>query len=147
MRGPTLPAAEKAATMTACQVFIDTVLKPSFLLAITPTRFNYPVDIRGKWHGSKYRFLQRYRSGFADNLGKEFDAPFARIDWIGRDCFDVQWYRHTGQFPRPSRPVSQSRPSRNRNRRIPSSCLINALHRTDTPGHMVLRKNADGHLS
>jgi len=32
------------------------------------------VDILGKWHGTKYRFIQRYRSGFPENLGQEFDA-------------------------------------------------------------------------
>lgn len=93
-----LSASEKAAITTQCQAFIDTVLKPRFLPVITPTPFNYPVDIRGKWHGSKYRFLQRYRSGFAETLGEEFDAPFVRLDWVGRDRFDVQWHRHTGQW-------------------------------------------------
>lgn len=98
MRAPTLSATEKAAITAACQEFIDTVLKPRFLPVIIPTQFNYPVDIQGKWHGSKYRFLQRYCSGFADNLGEEFDAPFTRLDWIGRDRFDVQWHRHTGAW-------------------------------------------------
>ena len=36
----------------------------------------------------RYRFIQRYRSGFPDNLGEEFDAPFARLDWIGHGRFD-----------------------------------------------------------
>ena len=49
-------------------------------------------------HGNKYRFLQRYRSGFDDNRGEEFDAPFVRLDWIRQDCFDLQWHRHTGQW-------------------------------------------------
>src|SRR5690606_18930229 len=35
-----------------------------------------------KWHGTRYRLLQRYRSGFEDNRGEEFDAPFVRLDWI-----------------------------------------------------------------
>lgn len=100
MRSSTLSAAEKAAITGACQEFIDTVLKPRFLPTVTPTPFNYPVDIQAKWHGSKYRFLQRYRSGFDDNRGEEFDAPFARLDWIRTDRFDVQWHRHTGQWHR-----------------------------------------------
>ena len=100
MRAPTLSATEKVTITTTCQAFIDTVLKPRFLLVITPTQFNYPVDIQGKWHGSKYRFLQRYRSGFTENLGEEFDAPFTRIDRVGRDRFDIQWHRHTGQWLR-----------------------------------------------
>jgi hypothetical protein len=98
MKALALSTAEKASIMVTCQAFIDTVLKPHFLPVITPTQFNYPVDIQGKWHGSKYRFLQRYRSGFDDNLGEEFDAPFVRLDWIGRNRFDVQWHRHTGQW-------------------------------------------------
>jgi hypothetical protein len=89
---------EKALITTACQKFIDQVLKPRFLPVIRPTEFNYPVDIRGKWFGSRYRFVQRYRSGFPENLGEEFDAPFARLDWVSRDRFDIQWHRHTGTW-------------------------------------------------
>jgi hypothetical protein len=98
MRSSTLSAHEKAAITGACQEFINIVLKPRFLPTVMPTPFNYPVDIQGKWHGSKYRFLQRYRSGFDDNRGEEFDSPFVRLDWIRTDRFDVQWHRHTGQW-------------------------------------------------
>lgn len=70
------------------------------------TEFNYPIDILGKWHGNRYRFLQRYRSGFPDTLGEEFDSPFARLDWIDRDRFDIQWFRHTGTWHRLYRDVS-----------------------------------------
>ena len=93
-----LSPSEKAAIGAACQSFIDTVLKPRFLPTITPTQFNYPIDIGWKWHGAKYRFVQRYRSGFDDNQGEEFDAPFVRLDWLGPNRFDVQWHRHTGQW-------------------------------------------------
>jgi hypothetical protein len=71
---------EKTLITATCQRFIDEVLKPRFLPAIRPTEFNYPVDILGKWHGARYRFVQRYRSGFPENLGEEFDAPFTRLD-------------------------------------------------------------------
>jgi transposase len=47
---------------------------------------------------NRYRFLQRYRSGFPDNLGEEFDAPFVRLDWLSRDRFNIQWHRHTGAW-------------------------------------------------
>jgi hypothetical protein len=71
------------------------VLKPRFLRAIRVTQFNYPADILGQWHGSRYRFVQRYRSGYPENLGEEFDSPFARLDWVNRERFDIQWHRHT----------------------------------------------------
>jgi hypothetical protein len=77
-----LSQTEKAPVTAACQRLIDEVLKPRFLPVIRPTEFNYPVDICGKWHGTRYRFIQRFRSAFPENLGEEFDAPFARLDWI-----------------------------------------------------------------
>jgi len=93
-----LSDAEKATITAACERLIDDPLKPRFLPAIRPTKFNYPVDIHGKWHGTRYRFIQRYRSGFPDNLGEEFDAPFTRLDWISHNRFDLQWHRHTGEW-------------------------------------------------
>ena len=98
MDGP-LPQ-EKALITAACQQFIDDVLKPRFLRVVRPTEFNYPVDLQGKWHGARYRFIQRYRSGSSDSLGAEFDAAFVRLDWTGPDRFDIQWRRHTGSWIR-----------------------------------------------
>ena len=97
-RSPTISEAEKTAITIACQRLIDEFLKPRFLPVICPTEFNYPIDILGKWHGTRYRFIQRYRSGFPENLGEEFDSPFVRLDWVSRDRFDVQWHRHTGAW-------------------------------------------------
>jgi len=91
-------AAEKVAITATCEHFIDHILKPRFLPEIQPTQFNYPVDIVGKWHGPRYRFIQHYRSGFPENLGEEFDSPFVRLDWRGRDRFDVMWHRHIGTW-------------------------------------------------
>ncbi|HXP96579.1 MAG TPA: hypothetical protein VN809_07695 [Telmatospirillum sp.] len=91
---------EKAAVTAACERFIGEILKPRFLPEVRPTEFNYPIDILGKWHGDRYRFIQRYRSGFPDNLGEEFDSAFTRLDWRMRDRFDVMWHRHTGQWYR-----------------------------------------------
>ncbi|MGO8918542.1 MAG: hypothetical protein ACLQJR_21790 [Stellaceae bacterium] len=89
---------EKQAIIAACETFIRDVLKPRFLPEIRPTELNFVVDIHGAWSGGRYRFMQRYRSGMEDNRGEEFDAPFARIDRVGRDRFDVYWMRHTGKW-------------------------------------------------
>jgi hypothetical protein len=53
---------EKTVITVACQQFIDEVLKPRFLPTINPTRFNYPIDIIGKWHGNRYRAALSIRS-------------------------------------------------------------------------------------
>jgi hypothetical protein len=93
-------AAEKAAVAAACEALIRDKIKPRFLPKIVPTEFNYPIDIYGAWHGGRYRFIQRYRSGFPENQGEEFESAYARIDYMGPGRFDVYWHRHTGQWCR-----------------------------------------------
>jgi hypothetical protein len=58
---------EKIAITAACERLIAGVLLPRHLPKITPTEFNYPIAIYGKWHGNKYRFVTRYRSDRADS--------------------------------------------------------------------------------
>ena len=97
-----LTAGEKAAIAAACERFIAGVLKPRCLPEICPTQFNYPIDITGKWRGSKYSFILRYRSGFPENAGKEFDSAFTRLDHVDEEVtetrFNVMWQRHNGQW-------------------------------------------------
>jgi hypothetical protein len=89
---------ERPLIEVACRRFIDEVLKPRFLRAIRPTRFNYPVDIRGRWHGANFRFLQRYRVRPPNPDEEEFDAPFARLEYQGLDRFGLSYYRHTEEW-------------------------------------------------
>lgn len=93
---------EKAMIAARCQRFITDTLKPRFLPAIRPTQFNYPIDISGRWRGSKFSFITRYRSGFAENAGREFDSAFTRLDHVEEITaglrFNVMWHRHTGQW-------------------------------------------------
>jgi hypothetical protein len=89
---------EKQAIITACESFIRDVLMPRFLPEIRPSEWNYVIGIHGAWRAGRYRFMQRYRSGMEHNRGEEFDAPFARIDRMGCDRFDIYWMRHTGKW-------------------------------------------------
>lgn len=94
----TFSKTDKAAIAITCGRFIDEVLKPRFQPDIRSTEFNFPINIIGKWRGDRYSFIQRYRSGFADNAGEEFDHAFARLDHVSGDLFDLMWHRHTGQW-------------------------------------------------
>jgi hypothetical protein len=93
---------KKAALAIARERFIGATLKPRFLPEVRPTQFNYPIDIFGKWPGSKYSFITRYRSGFPDNLGEEFDPAFTRLDHVEEHLaeirFDLMWRRHIDQW-------------------------------------------------
>ncbi|UVK54304.1 hypothetical protein DBIPINDM_000688 [Mesorhizobium sp. AR02] len=92
-----LSSDEKLAIAAACERFIAGVLKPRFILG-QPNRLDHPLDIFGKWRGSKYGFSARYRS----DDGEEFDAPFARLDHVeehrAETQFDLMWHRHTGAW-------------------------------------------------
>ena len=50
--------------------------------------------------------MQRYRSGFPENLGEEFDSPFTRLEYLAHDRFDIHWFRHTGKWFRLFGPLS-----------------------------------------
>ena len=100
------PESEKLEIIAACNKFAAEVLKPRFLSEIRPTEFNYPVDIYGKWHGGRYRFIERFRSDSRDAIEPEFEHAFARLDYVARDRFDLMWHRHTGQWWRLYQSVS-----------------------------------------
>jgi len=114
------PAREKATIIAACDKFVTDVLKPRFLPSIRPTKFNYPVDIYGKWHGGSYRFIERFRSDSPDRIVPEFEHAFARLDYTAPDCFDVMWHRHAGQWRRLYQSVS----------------LMKALRAIEQDGHL-----------
>lgn len=96
------PQEKAAAVAAACERFVAETLKPRFLPEICPTPFNYPVDVFGKWRGNKYSFITRYRSGFPENAGEEFNSAFTRLDHVEDILteirFDLMWRRHTGQW-------------------------------------------------
>tara|TARA_R110002124_G_scaffold119036_4_gene276791 strand:+ start:337 stop:747 length:411 start_codon:yes stop_codon:yes gene_type:complete len=102
VRVKALTKEEKAAVAATCDRFIAETLKPRFLPEIRPTQFNFPVDILGRWRGSKYSFITRYRSGYSNNLGIEFESAFTRLDHVEQHLngirFDLMWHRHTGQW-------------------------------------------------
>ena len=75
------------------------MLIPRHLPEIRPhAEFNYPVGIHGKWQGNKYRFITRYKSDSANLIADGFDAPFARLEYVAHDCFDLSWHRHIGTW-------------------------------------------------
>ena len=91
--------AERQLFVARCDALVRDVLRPRFLPEIRVSeQFNYCIDIRGSFRAGRYSFSQRYRSGFEDNRGEEFDRAFARIDRMGPDRFDIHWMRHTGKW-------------------------------------------------
>ncbi len=96
--GLALTKEDKVRIAMICETFIAEFLLPRFLPEIRPTTHNDPVALTGRWRGDRYSFIQRYRSGFPENAGEEFDAAYARLDHVNGDRFDLMWHRHTGQW-------------------------------------------------
>jgi hypothetical protein len=91
--------AEKLAITAACEKFVVEVLRPRFLPKIRRNaEFNYPIAIYGKWLGNKYRFITRFRSDDPRSIEPEFESPFTRLEYVGRNRFDLSYLRHTGQW-------------------------------------------------
>ncbi|MCL2716761.1 MAG: hypothetical protein FWD68_19925 [Alphaproteobacteria bacterium] len=90
----------KQQIIEACEALIRDVLKPRYLPRIKPSRSCYPVDICGAWAAGRYRISIRYRSGFPQNRGMEFNELYARLDHMGINRFDIFRMRHTGQWMR-----------------------------------------------
>src|SRR5262249_32303350 len=42
--------------------------------------------------------ITRYRSDQPDSFTCEFEAPFARLEYVSRDRFDLSYHRHTGEW-------------------------------------------------
>lgn len=95
-----IPPSEKQAITTACESLINNFFIPKFLPEIRPTEYNYGIAIYGKWHGNSYRFITRYHSDSSNSITPEFDAPFTRLEYVSKDCFDLSYMRHTGQWHR-----------------------------------------------
>jgi hypothetical protein len=59
---------------------------------------HHPENVWGKWRVKDTDYGRPPPPGQPHNPGWEFDAPFARIDRMGPDRFDIYWMRHTGTW-------------------------------------------------
>nr|WP_234834508.1 hypothetical protein [Sinorhizobium meliloti] len=76
---------DKADIATACERFIAETPKPRLLPEIRPTKFNYPLDIFGRWRGSKYSFREVTR--------KPLDCSRASAACVARPSKPSMWNR------------------------------------------------------
>ena len=61
-------------------------------------RFNYLVDIYSKWRGSYFYFCSKYCCPGPNAISPFFEAKFARLEYVGNNCFNLSYMRHTGQW-------------------------------------------------
>ena len=93
-----VPPAEKLQIMRTCEAFIADTIKPRAIPKKVSTDRNYPIDVVGKWLANRYRIILRMKTTGANATVPEFDWPIARIGYVNKDLFDLDFYRHTGEW-------------------------------------------------
>lgn len=60
--------------------------------------FNYVTDLYTKWHRQFFYFCATYACPGPNALSPTFESCFTRIEYVGRDRFNLAYMRHTGQW-------------------------------------------------
>ncbi len=78
---------------------IETVLKPKHIQPPPENpRFNYIIDLYGKWYRSYLYFCCTYACPSPNALSPTFEVRFTRLEYAGNDRFNLAYMRHTGQW-------------------------------------------------
>lgn len=82
-----------------CDEFVESVLKPrSIDTDPHEDRFNYIVDIYTKWYRNYLHFYAKYRCPGPNAIEPFFEIKFARMEYVGRDRFNLSYMRYTGKW-------------------------------------------------
>lgn len=96
---PKIPDTLKAEVTTRATELIDTVLKPNNIQPPPENpRFNYIVDIYGKWFQSAFYFCAKYCCPGPNAISPSFELKFARMQYAGNNHFHLAFMRHTGEW-------------------------------------------------
>jgi hypothetical protein len=96
---PKLTDGFKAEVSTKAAKLVNEFLKPNFI-AEPPKepRWNYIIEIHKKWHGSYLYFIATYRSPHPNAITPTFEAPFARMEYVGNKKFNMAYMRHNEKW-------------------------------------------------
>jgi hypothetical protein len=104
---PFPPKKEKAKTSELLKIGVEkranelvrAVLKPKYIQPPPENpQYNYITDIYIKWHGSYFYFYAIYCCPFPNAISPTFDTGFARMEYTGKNQFNLSYMRHTGQW-------------------------------------------------
>jgi hypothetical protein len=96
---PTVPESEKQLVKQRCDEIIETEFKPKSIEAPpTDNDFNYRVDIFSKWYRNYFYLCSTFNCPSPKAISPSFESKFARLEYVGTDCFNVAYMRHTGQW-------------------------------------------------
>lgn len=96
---PKVPETEKQLISQKCHELIETELKPKYIKSPpTDNDWNYLVDIFGKWYHNYFYFCSTYNCPSPNAISPSFEDKFARLEYVGKDSFNIAYMRHTGKW-------------------------------------------------
>lgn len=96
---PKVPTSVKAEVQERANELVETILKPKHIKPLPKDeRFNYLVDISTKWYRHYFYFCAKYCSPGPNALSPFFETKFARLEYRGRNQFNLSFTRHTGDW-------------------------------------------------
>jgi hypothetical protein len=96
---PSIPESLKALVAVRAKKLVETVLKPKFIQPPPKKpRLNYIIDVDVKSHGSCLYFVSTYACPGPTAISPTFEAKFARVEFVGKNKFNLSFMRHTGKW-------------------------------------------------
>ena len=96
---PKVPDAVKKEVQAKANEFVESTLKPKYIKPPPKdTDFSYIVDIFTKWYSNYFCFYSKYRCPAPECISDFFEDKFTRLEYMGRDSFNLSYMRHTGQW-------------------------------------------------
>ncbi len=96
---PKVPETEKQLISEKCNQLIESELKPKYIKPPpTDNDWNYLVDIFGKWYRNYFYFCSTYNCPSPNAISPSFEDKFARLEYMGKDSFNIAYMRHTGKW-------------------------------------------------
>jgi hypothetical protein len=96
---PRVPEALKAEVETKGRALVEGFFKPKFIEPRPKDpRWNFIVDIGSRWYRSFFYFYSVYECPGPNALEPSFESPFARMEYVGGDRFNLAYMRHTGKW-------------------------------------------------
>ena len=93
----TISEFEKQRITDDCQPLIEQ-FKTQYIRSNPDKRFNYLIDIYTRWRGNYLYFCEKYKSESENRIADEFEVNFVRLEYIGRNKFNLSYFRHTEQW-------------------------------------------------
>jgi hypothetical protein len=96
---PAVPEDFKTEVQDKATVLVEEFLKPQFIQPPPKNwRWNYIINIHSKWNRSFFYFIATYRSRGPTAIKPTFEAPFARLEYVGNRRFNLAYMRHTDKW-------------------------------------------------